>query len=102
MTYLTFYRTKACCFDSTFDKSVLLTNFEAGAVTDVHVKLEGLRLSNDNAALKAHFAVINDSFNEGCISLREKDRGLREDWIPSTKMYADDWGLHMVLYDLHN
>ena len=91
MTYFTFYGTMERYFDPAFNKRVLIAIFGMEiAVTDVSSKHEGVLFSERHAGLKAMIAAINAAFNEGRISLSEKNRRLREAWIPATEVFADD------------
>lgn len=101
MTYFTFYGTMERYFDPAFNKRVLIATFDMEiAVTDVVSKQEEVLFSECHVGLKAMIAAINAAFNEGRISLSKNNRWLREEWIPATEVFADNWGLHMVVYDV--
>ena len=69
-------------------------------MTDFTNKQQGLKFSHGHEGLKTHIAAITEAHSEGRISLQEKIRRLREDWIPATESFVAEWGMHMVVYDV--
>ena len=101
MTYLTYYGTIDRYFDPACDKRILIATYGTEiAITDFENKQQGLKFSQDHEGLKADIAAITELHSEGRISLQEKIRRLRADWIPATELFVAEWGMHMVVYDV--
>ena len=101
MSYITYYGTAERYFDPSCAIRMLITTYGTEiAMTDFTNKQQGLKFSHGHEGLKTHIAAITEAHTEGRISLQEKIRRLREDWIPATELFVAEWGLHMVVYDV--
>ena len=89
MTYLTYYGTIDRYFDPAYDKRILIATYGTEiAITDFENKQQGLKFSQDHEGLKTDIAAITELHSEGRISLQEKIRRLRADWIPATELFV--------------
>ena len=101
MTYFTYYGTSNRYFDPSCDKRILIATYGTEiAIADFANKDEGLKFSRDHERLKTHIGAITAAYTAGRMSLQEKIRCLREDWIPGTELFVAEWGMHMVVYDV--
>ena len=101
MTYLTYYGTIDRYFDPSCDNRMLIATYGTEiAIADFAHKEEGLKFSRDHERLKTHIGAITAAHTAGRMSLLEKIRRLREDWIPGTELFVAEWGMHMVVYDV--
>ena len=101
MTYFTYYGDMERYFDPEYQNRGLIATYGTEiAMADFADTEEALTFSRDHERLKTHIGAITMAHSAGRMSLPEKLRRLREDWIPATELFVAEWGMHMVVYDV--
>ena len=101
MTYVTYYGTADRYYDPSYASRILITTFGTEiAMSDFANKQQGLKFSRQHERIKSLIGAITAAHTAGRMSLQDKIRRLREDWIPATELFVAEWGLHMVVYDV--
>ena len=101
MTYFTYYGDMERYFDPEYQNRGLIATYGTEvAIADFADTEEALTFSRDHERLKTHIGAITMAHSAGRMSLPEKLRRLREDWIPATELFVAEWGMHMVVYDV--
>ena len=98
--YYTFHGTTARFLDPRINIRFVVSRHSDGvAFTDFQFQSQGELYAGQRRRLERLGNTINDLYERGEISLSEKNQRLRDEFIPSSEQFVNDWGLHMVVWE---